>query len=94
MRRADSASAPTPLNRTGFVRLPYVKYSTGADRTTRTACRALGKPDSTTARRAFLAGSAIGEWHSRGQRFDPAYLHHRSLENHWFSRLFAVLRYY
>ena len=34
------------------------------------------------------------EWHSRGQRFDPAYLHHRSLENHWFSRLFAVLRYF
>ena len=33
-------------------------------------------------------------WHSRGQRFDPAYLHHRSLENHWFSRLFAVLRYF
>ena len=39
------------------------------------------------------AGRAL-EWHSRGQRFDPAYLHHRSLENHWFSRLFAVLRYF
>ena len=34
------------------------------------------------------AGRAL-EWHSRGQRFDPAYLHHRSLENHWFSRLFS-----
>ena len=31
------------------------------------------------------------QWHSRGRRFDPAYLHHRSLENHLFSRLFAVL---
>ena len=38
------------------------------------------------------------EWHSRGQRFDPAYLHHlrresslgRSLENTMFSRLFAL----
>ena len=39
------------------------------------------------------AGRAL-EWHSRGQRFDPAYLHHRSLENHWFSRLFAVRRYF
>ena len=35
------------------------------------------------------AGRAL-EWHSRGQRFDPAYLHHRSLENHWFSRLFSM----
>ena len=24
----------------------------------------------------------------------PAYLHHRSLENHWFSRLFAIRRYF
>ena len=39
------------------------------------------------------AGRAL-EWHSRGQRFDPAYLHHRSLENHWFSRLFAIRRYF
>ena len=38
--------------RTAF-RLPYVKYSTGADRTTCMAYRALGKPDSTAARRAF-----------------------------------------
>ena len=38
------------------------------------------------------------EWHSRGQRFDPAYLHHlrresslgRSLENTMFSRLFRL----
>ena len=34
-------------------RLPYVKYSTGADRTTRTVLRALGKPNRTAARRAF-----------------------------------------
>ena len=39
------------------------------------------------------AGRAL-EWHSRGQRFDPAYLHHRSLGNHWFSRLFAVSWYF
>ena len=38
--------------RTAF-RLPYVKYSTGANRTTRTAYRALGKPNQTAARRAF-----------------------------------------
>ena len=36
----------------------------------------------------------VFQWHSRGQRFDPAYLHHRSLENLWFSRLFAALRYF
>ena len=35
-------------------RLPYVKYSTGANVTIRTVYRALRKPDSTTARRAFL----------------------------------------
>ena len=34
-------------------RLPYVKYSTGANKTTRTAYRALGKPNQTAARRAF-----------------------------------------
>ena len=43
-------------------RLPYVKYSTGANEATRIADRALGKPDSTAARRAFLAESAFGEW--------------------------------
>ena len=47
------ASAPTTLHRTDIVRIPYVKYSTGANETTHTAYRALGKPDWTTARRAF-----------------------------------------
>ena len=54
--------------RTAF-RLPYVKYSTGADRTTRTVLRALGKPNRTAARRAFLAGSAIGEWYAEAKCF-------------------------
>ena len=35
------------------LRLPYVKYSTGANETTRTAYRALRKPDWAAARRAF-----------------------------------------
>ena len=35
-------------------RLPYVKYSTGANITTRVVCRALRKPDLTVARGAFL----------------------------------------
>ena len=35
-------------------RLPYVKYSTGANLATRIFYRALRKPDSTVARRAFL----------------------------------------
>ena len=52
--------------RTAF-RLSYVKYSTGANRTTCTAYRALGKPDSTAARRAFLAGRIIGEWHAESK---------------------------
>jgi hypothetical protein len=28
----------------------------------------------------------IVEWHSRGQRFDPAYLHHRDTEKPVFAR--------
>ena len=35
------------------LRLPYVKYSTGTNETTRTAYRALRKPDWAAARRAF-----------------------------------------
>ena len=45
-------------------RLPYVKYSTGANEAICTAYRALGKLDSTAARRAFLTRRAIGEWHT------------------------------
>ena len=47
------ASAPTSLLILETLRIPYVKYSTGANKTTRTAHRALGKPDSKAARRAF-----------------------------------------
>ena len=54
--------------RTAF-RLPYVKYSTGANETTRTAYRALGKPDWTAARRAFLAERTISEWHAEAKCF-------------------------
>ena len=61
------ASSPTTLNRTNIVRISYVKYSTGANETIRTAYRALGKPDSTAARRAFLAGRTIGEWHAESK---------------------------
>ena len=61
------ASTPTTLNRTSVVRIPYVKYSTGANKTTHTAYRALGKPDWTTARRAFLTGRAIGEWYAESK---------------------------
>ena len=52
--------------RTAF-RLPYVKYSTGTNETTCTAYRALGKPNQTAARRAFLEGRAIGEWHAESK---------------------------
>ena len=37
------------------------------------------------------AGSAL-EWHSRGQRFDPAMLHSLSFENSTFSRLFSCAK--
>ena len=47
------ASAPTSLRKSHTLRIPYVKYSTGVNRTTRTVYRALGKPDQTAARRAF-----------------------------------------
>ena len=63
------ASATTALNRTNIVRIPYAKYSTGANRTTCTAYRALGKPDSTAARRTFLTGRAIGEWYAEAKCF-------------------------
>ena len=46
-------SAPTSLRKSHTLRIPYVKYSTGANNATRIACRALGKPDPTAARRAF-----------------------------------------
>ena len=51
------------VKRTAF-RLPYVKYSTGVNRTTRTVYRAIGKPNQTAARRAFLAGCTFGEWYA------------------------------
>ena len=54
--------------RTAF-RLPYVKYSTGANEATRTVYRAIGKPNQTAAGRAFLAGSAIGEWYAEAKCF-------------------------
>ena len=56
------------VKRTAF-RLPYVKYSTGANEATRTVYRAIGKSDPTAARRAFLAGSAIGEWYAEVKCF-------------------------
>ena len=58
------ASSPTTLNRTNIVRIPYVKYSSGANRMICTTYRALRKPGQTAARRAFLTGRAIGEWHA------------------------------
>ena len=51
------------VKRTAF-RLPYVKYSTGANITTCMIYRAVRKPDSTVARRAFLVERAIGEWNA------------------------------
>ena len=54
--------------RTAF-RLPYVKYSTGANEATRTVYRAIGKPNQTAARRAFLEGRAIGEWYAEAKCF-------------------------
>ena len=50
-----------------FFRLPYVKYSTGANKTTRTVYRALGKPNWAAARRAFLAERTIGERHAESK---------------------------
>ena len=47
------ASAPTSLLILETLQIPYVKYSTGANKTTRTVHRALGKPDWAAARRAF-----------------------------------------
>ena len=63
------ASAPTNLLVLEMPRLPYVKYSTGANETTHTAYRALGKPDWTAARSAFLAERTISEWHAEAKCF-------------------------
>ena len=60
-------SAPTNRLILDTSRIPYVKYSTGANETTCTAYRALEKPDSTAARRAFLAGRIIVEWHAEAK---------------------------
>ena len=48
------ASTPTKSLRSEMPRIPYVKYSTGANIAIRKNHRALRKPDSTVARRAFL----------------------------------------
>ena len=61
------ASAPTSLLILETLRIPYVKYSTGANKTTRTVYRALGKPNQTAARRAFLAERTIGERHAESK---------------------------
>ena len=61
------ASAPTSLRKSHTLRIPYVKYSTGTNKTTRTVYRALGKPNQTAARRAFLEGRTIGEWHAESK---------------------------
>ncbi len=37
--------------------------------------------------RIHPAGRAL-EWHSRGQRFDPAYLHHRVMKTNGFQDFF------
>ena len=63
------ASAPTNLLVLEMPQISYVKYSTGANETTRTAYRALGKPDWTAARRAFLAERTISEWHAEAKCF-------------------------
>ena len=60
-------SAPTNRLILDTSRIPYVKYSTGANETTCTAYRALEKPDSTAARRAFLEGRIIVEWHAEAK---------------------------
>ena len=61
------ASTPTTINRTSVVRIPYVKYSTGANKATCFVYRALGKPDWAAAQRAFLTGRAIGEWYAESK---------------------------
>ena len=50
-----------------FFRLPYVKYSTGANRAICMAYCALGKPNWAAARRAFLAERTIGERHAESK---------------------------
>ena len=47
--------------------IPYVKYSTGANKATCFVYRALGKPDWAAAQRAFLTGRAIGEWYAESK---------------------------
>ena len=57
------------LTKRTVYRLPYVKYLTGANKATRTAYRALGKPDWTAARRAFLFAQTNDEWQAEPIRF-------------------------
>ena len=66
------ASAPTSLLILETLRIPYVKYSTGANKTTRTAHRALGKPDWTAARRAFGRWKRNDSMHNETTSFSGA----------------------
>ena len=50
-------------------RLPYVKYSTGANGTIRMIHRAMRKPDLTVARRAFFDGRGNENTHNKTTRF-------------------------
>ena len=63
------ASAPTSRLILGIPQISYVKYSTGANKAICTVRRALGRPDQTAARRAFLAGGIIIEWHAEEKCF-------------------------
>ena len=69
-------------------RLPYVKYSTGANRTICVIYRALRKPDSTVARRAFLDRKCNGNTHNGTTRLfaRQRYFASSALFFHIFSR--------
>ena len=67
--RRTGASDPISLLISETLRIPYVKYSTGANKAICFVYRALGKPDWTAARRAFLTGRIIGEWHAEAKCF-------------------------
>ena len=66
------ASAPTSLRKSHTLRIPYVKYSTGANEATRTVYRAIGKPDSTAAQRAFGRWKRNDSMHNETTSFSGA----------------------
>ena len=90
----EQVTSKTPLNRARKsqkceIREKFGKRFVLRIATTNPALKSSGFNAKMLTRGYSSAGRAL-EWHSRGQRFDPAYLHHRVLKTIGFQDFFFV----